>query len=124
MAVVLIVDDSRSERVVLKSILEKHGYQILTAETGADGVAICREEQPDAVLMDIIMPGLNGFQATRQLTNDPKTDQIPVVIITTRDQEADKEWGFRQGARSCLTKPVKEDVLLKTLKNLIKTRAA
>ena len=124
MAVVLIVDYSPSERGILKSILEKHGYQIITAETGADGVAICRQEQPDAVLMDIVMPGINGFQATRLLTRDPKTEQIPVVIVTTRNQEANREWGLRQGARHYLTKPVQEDVLLEALDSVLNPKAA
>jgi twitching motility two-component system response regulator PilH len=78
-------------------MLEKH-HQVLKAENGADGVALARQEKPDAVLMDIVMPGLNGFQATRQLTKDPETSAIPVIIITTKDQETDKVWGTRQGA--------------------------
>ena len=73
----------------------------------------------DAVLMDIVMPGLNGFQATRQLTKDPDTGHIPVIIITTKDQETDKVWGTRQGAKDYLTKPVDEDTLIKTLNNVL-----
>lgn len=124
MAVVLIVDDSQTERVILTSMLEKHGYQTLTAENGADGVALCRQEQPDAVLMDIVMPGVNGFQATRQITRDPRTEQIPVVIITTKDQEADRDWGIRQGASHYLAKPVQEGLLLKALNSVIKNQVA
>ena len=115
MANVLIVDDSPTELYRLKAILEKNGYSVMTAENGADGVAICRQEKPDAVLMDIVMPGLNGFQATRQLSKDSETRQIPVIIITTKDQETDKVWGLRQGAKDYLTKPIDEKVLLNTL---------
>ncbi|MNF34943.1 Response regulator PleD [compost metagenome] len=115
MARVLIVDDSPTEMYKLTAMLEKHGHQVLKAENGADGVALARQEKPDAVLMDIVMPGLNGFQATRQLTKDPETSAIPVIIITTKDQETDKVWGTRQGARDYLTKPVDEDTLVKTL---------
>ncbi|AMO54642.1 chemotaxis protein CheY [Endozoicomonas montiporae] len=115
MANVLIVDDSPTELYRLKAILEKNGHSVITAENGADGVAICRQEKPDAVLMDIVMPGLNGFQATRQLSKDSETHQIPVIIITTKDQETDKVWGLRQGARDYLTKPIDEKVLLNTL---------
>jgi twitching motility two-component system response regulator PilH len=99
----------------LTAMLEKHGHQVLKAENGADGVALARQEKPDAVLMDIVMPGLNGFQATRQLTKDAETSHIPVIIVTTKDQETDKVWGKRQGAKDYLTKPVDEDTLVKTL---------
>lgn len=119
MARILIVDDSPTEMYKLTSILEKHGHQVLKAENGADGVALARQEKPDAVLMDIVMPGLNGFQATRQLTKDPDTNTIPVIIITTKDQETDKVWGTRQGARGYLTKPVEEDNLIATLNTVL-----
>ncbi|MCW7554946.1 twitching motility response regulator PilH [Endozoicomonas gorgoniicola] len=112
---VLVVDDSPKELYRLKAILEKNGYNVITAENGADGVALCRREKPDAVLMDIVMPGLNGFQATRQLSKDSETHQIPIIIITTKDQETDKTWGLRQGAKDYLTKPIDEKVLLNTL---------
>uniref|UniRef100_UPI00106DC895 response regulator n=1 Tax=Pseudomonas aeruginosa TaxID=287 RepID=UPI00106DC895 len=85
------------------------------AKNGGDGVALARQEKPDVVLMDIVMPGLNGFQATRQLTKDAETSAIPVIIVTTKDQETDKVWGKRQGARDYLTKPVDEETLLKTI---------
>ena len=119
MARVLIVDDSPTETFTLKSMLEAKGFEVLTAENGADGVALAREELPDAVLMDIVMPGLNGFQATRQLTKDDKTAHIPVVIVTTKDQETDKVWGQRQGAKGYLVKPVTEDQLAETINNVI-----
>ena len=112
---ILIVDDSPTEMYKLTAMLEKHGHQVLKAENGADGVALARQEKPDAVLMDIVMPGLNGFQATRQLTKDSETSHIPVIIVTTKDQETDKVWGKRQGAKDYLTKPVDEATLLKTL---------
>jgi twitching motility two-component system response regulator PilH len=119
MARVLIVDDSPTETFTLKSMLEAKGFEVLTAENGADGVALAREELPDAVLMDIVMPGLNGFQATRQLSKDDKTSHIPVVIVTTKDQETDKVWGQRQGAKGYLVKPVSEDVLAQTIQGVI-----
>lgn len=97
MARILIVDDSPTEMYKLTGMLEKHGHEVLKAENGADGVALARQEKPDAVLMDIVMPGLNGFQATRQLTKDSETSHIPVIIITTKDQETDKVWGTPPG---------------------------
>ena len=119
MARILIVDDSPTEMFKLSAMLEKNGYQVLKAENGADGVALARQEKPDAVLMDIVMPGLNGFQATRQLTKDSETSAIPVIIVTTKDQETDKVWGKRQGARDYLTKPIDETTLVNTLKSVL-----
>ncbi|MCL5043190.1 MAG: twitching motility response regulator PilH [Gammaproteobacteria bacterium] len=119
MARILVVDDSPTELYKLTGMLEKHGHEVLKAENGADGVALARQEKPDAVLMDIVMPGLNGFQATRQLTKDPETAHIPVIIVTTKDQETDKVWGKRQGAKDYLTKPVEEDTLIQTLKAVL-----
>ncbi|EAR07942.1 twitching motility response regulator PilH [Reinekea blandensis] len=112
---VLIVDDSPTETYAFQGMLEKHGYEVLTADNGADGVALARQELPDVVLMDIVMPGLNGFQATRQLTKGTDTAHIPVVIVTTKDQETDRVWGRRQGASGYLVKPVTEDELTKTI---------
>ena len=119
MARILIVDDSPTEMFKLTGMLEKHGHVVLKAENGADGVALARQEKPDAVLMDIVMPGLNGFQATRQLSKDPETSHIPVIMVTTKDQETDMVWAKRQGAKDYITKPVDEDNLRLTLKNVL-----
>lgn len=115
MARVLIVDDSPTELYKLTTLLEQHGHQVLRAENGADGVALARQELPDAVLMDVVMPGLNGFQATRQLAKASETAHIPVIILTCRDQDTDRVWGLRQGARVYLTKPLDEAQLLRSL---------
>ena len=119
MARILIVDDSPTEMYKLTGMLEKHGHQVLQAGNGADGVALARQEKPDLVLMDIVMPGLNGFQATRQLTKDPETQGIPVIVVTTNDQETDMLWASRQGAKGYLTKPVDEDALTDKIKELL-----
>jgi twitching motility two-component system response regulator PilH len=111
----LIVDDSPTETAAFKTMLEKHGHEVLNAENGADGVALARQEQPELVLMDIVMPGLNGFQATRQLSKGGETAHIPVIIVTTKDQETDRVWGKRQGAKGYLVKPVQEDLLMTTV---------
>ena len=115
MARILIVDDSPSQLLGLKRIVEKLGHETLTAEDGAAGVEVAKRELPDLILMDVVMPNLNGFQATRTISKDPTTSHIPVVLVTTKDQETDKVWGKRQGAKDYLTKPVDEDTLLKTL---------
>lgn len=121
MARILVVDDSPTETEAFRSVLEKNGHKVLNAENGADGVAMARQELPDLVLMDIVMPGLNGFQATRQLTRSPETKNIPVVIVTTKDQETDRVWGKRQGASGYLVKPVSESRLLSEIGALLAT---
>ena len=113
MAKVLIVDDSPTE--TYKLMLEKNGHTVITAENGEEGVAKAKAELPQLVLMDIVMPGLNGFQATRQLSKAPETANIPVIIVTTKDQETDRVWGMRQGAKAYLTKPIEEKELLATI---------
>lgn len=120
MARILIVDDSPTETHNLRSILEGAGHQVITADNGADGVAVAKQERPDAVLMDIVMPGLNGFQATRQLSKEPTTAHIPVIIVTTKDQETDKVWGQRQGAKGYLVKPVDAEELTAELNRVLK----
>lgn len=112
MAHVLVVDDSPTEIHVMKSILEKNGFQVSTAQSGEEGVEAAKNILPDVILMDVVMPGLNGFQATRQLSKEDSTANIPVIIVTTKDQETDKVWGMRQGARDYVVKPVKEKDLL------------
>lgn len=116
---VLIIDDSPTEAVQLKTILEKNGFEVITVENGADGVAFVRKELPDIVLMDVVMPGLNGFQATRQITHGDETSHIPVIIVTNKNQEADRMWGERQGAKAFLTKPVKESKLVATIEDVL-----
>jgi len=111
MARILIVDDSPSQLMGICRIVEKLGHQALTAEDGAAGVEAAKRELPDLILMDVVMPNLNGFQATRAITREPTTQHIPVVLVTTKDQETDRMWGMRQGAKAYITKPFSEDDL-------------
>jgi twitching motility two-component system response regulator PilH len=119
MARILIVDDSPSQLLGIKRIVEKLGHETLTAEDGAAGVEAAKKEKPDLILMDVVMPNLNGFQATRTISKTPETEHIPIVLVTTKDQETDKVWGIRQGAKAYVTKPIKEDELVKVLKELL-----
>ncbi|MDF1821885.1 MAG: response regulator [Alcanivoracaceae bacterium] len=112
MAKVLVIEDSATERHGIKEALESAGHTVIECDNGEDGVARSKEEQPDLILMDIVMPGMNGFQATRAITRDDATKDIPVIIVTTKSQETDRLWGERQGAIDYLTKPVKADDLL------------
>ena len=109
---IMIVDDSPTDAHVLKKILEKNGYSTVTAADANEGIETARREKPDLILMDVVMPGLNGFQATRELTSDPETADIPVIIVTRKDQQVDRVWGMRQGAANYVTKPVRENTLL------------
>lgn len=119
MARILIVDDSPSQLIGLKRVVEKLGHEAFTAEDGAAGVEAARTELPDLILMDVVMPNLNGFQATRAITRDDATKHIPIVLVTTKDQETDRVWGTRQGAKAYVTKPIDEAELAKTINELL-----
>ena len=119
MARILIIDDSPTETFRFREILTKHGYDVLEATNGADGVAMAQAELPDLVLMDVVMPGMNGFQATRQITKGKDTQHIPVVIVSTKDQATDRVWGKRQGASDYLTQPIDEQQLIGVIKNYL-----
>jgi twitching motility two-component system response regulator PilH len=119
MAQILIVDDSPTEIHVLSTILEKLGHTIVTATNGEEGIAQAKAAKPDLILMDVVMPGMNGFQATRQISKDEETAHIPIIIVTTKDQETDRVWGLRQGAKDYLTKPVDEATLVEKVGALL-----
>lgn len=119
MARIFIVDDSPTEIHVLKTILEKNGYTIESADNAEAGIEKITASQPDLVLMDVVMPGMNGFQATRALTKAPETENIPIIIVTTKDQETDRMWGLRQGAKDYITKPVDEALLMEKITTIL-----
>ncbi len=118
MARILIVDDSPSQLLGIQRIVEKLGHEILTANDGAAGVEAAKAELPDLVLMDVVMPNLNGFQATRTLSRDATTKHIPVILVTTKDQDTDRMWGMRQGAKAYITKPFSEEELSEVLERV------
>ena len=109
---ILVVDDSPTDRQYLSDILTKSGYKVTTADSAEDALAKVKQSPPDLVLMDVVMPGQNGYQATRTLTKDEATKHIPVIICTTKGQETDKLWGMRQGARDYIVKPISPADLL------------
>ena len=119
MARILIVDDSPSQVAGMRRIVEKLGHEVIVAEDGASGVEVAKRERPDLILMDVVMPNLNGFQATRTVSRDPLTKHIPVVMGTTKDQDTDRVWGMRQGAKAYLNKPLNEAELVAILRQLI-----
>ncbi len=115
---VLIVDDSPTEMHILSNMMEKLGHAVITADNGESGVLTAKEAKPDLVLMDVVMPGTNGFQATRQLHRSEETKDIPVIIVSTKNQATDKMWGQRQGAKAYVTKPVAESELLEAINSV------
>ncbi|UHQ19138.1 twitching motility response regulator PilH [Lysobacter sp. KIS68-7] len=119
MARILIVDDSPSQLMGIRRIVEKLGHEALTAEDGAAGVEAAKRELPDLILMDVVMPNLNGFQATRSITREPSTKHIPIVLVTTKDQDTDRVWGMRQGAKAYITKPFSESELADMIQQML-----
>lgn len=115
---VLVIDDSPTDQHVISGYLKNNGITVITASDGEQGIGLARDQLPDLILMDVVMPGMNGFQATRRLNRDPATRAIPVVIVSSKGEVTDKVWGMRQGAVGYLTKPVTEDDLMKTIRDL------
>ncbi|HRD72087.1 MAG TPA: response regulator [Aquimonas sp.] len=120
MARILIIEDSPTDAHVMARLLERHGHQVVHADSAETGVERARTDLPDLVLMDVILPGMNGFQATRQLSKDPKTQHIPVIIVSTKGMETDRVWGMRQGAKDYVVKPPAEADLLARINALIR----
>ena len=113
---VLIVDDSKTELMYLSDILKKAGYAVVTAENAEEANKRLDQAKPDLILMDVVMPGQNGFQLTRTITRDPRWADVPVIMCTSKNQETDKVWGMRQGARDYIVKPVNADELFAKIK--------
>lgn len=113
---ILVVDDSKTELYHLSDILGKRGYRVRTAENGDEALRRLGEEKPDLILMDVVMPGQNGFQLTRAITRDPRFASVPVIMCTSKNQETDKVWGMRQGARDYIVKPVNAEELVAKIK--------
>ena len=114
---ILLVDDSKTELHHLTDVLTKRGYAVRTAENGEDAMRRLSEDKPDLILMDVVMPGQNGFQLTRSITRDPRFADVPVIMCTSKGLETDKVWGMRQGARDYVVKPVDTDELITKIKN-------
>jgi twitching motility two-component system response regulator PilH len=113
---ILLVDDSKTELHFLSDLLSKRGFGVRTAENGEEAMRRLGEEKPDLILMDVVMPGQNGFQLTRAITRDPRFVNVPVIMCTSKNQETDKVWGMRQGARDYIVKPVDADELVAKIK--------
>ena len=119
MARILLIEDSPTESAVMTQLLERNGHEVIASGSAEDGIETCRRERPDLVLMDVVLPGMNGFQATRALSRDADTKQIPVLIVSTKGMETDKAWGLRQGARDYIVKPPREEDLVARINALL-----
>ena len=115
---VLVVDDSKTELMFLTDLLTKNGFTVKTAENAEDAFRRLAEEKPELILMDVVMPGQNGFQLTRAISRDPLYSDVPIMICTSKNQETDRVWGMRQGARDYITKPVNAGELMAKIKAL------
>jgi twitching motility two-component system response regulator PilH len=115
---ILVVDDSPTERLAMTEFLARNGYEVVTAENGEDAITKSRNELPDLILMDVVMPGMNGYQATRTISRWETTSNIPIIMCTSKSLETDKIWGMRQGAYDYLVKPVDHAALLTRIKNI------
>ena len=113
---ILLVDDSKTELHHLSEMLTKRGYAVRTAENGEEAMKRLEEEVPHLILMDVVMPGQNGFQLTRAITRDPRFTDVPVIMCTSKNQETDKVWGMRQGARDYIVKPVDPEELVSKIR--------
>lgn len=109
---VLVVDDSKTELMYMTNLLQKNGFAVKTAENAEEAFRRLAEEKPDLILMDVVMPGQNGFQLTRAISRDPLYSDVPIIMCTSKNQETDRVWGLRQGARDYVTKPIEVSELL------------
>ncbi|PZO65152.1 MAG: two-component system response regulator [Pseudoxanthomonas suwonensis] len=119
MARILIVDDSPIQIAGMRRIVEALGHEVSIAEDGASGVERAKRDLPDLILMDVVMPNLNGFQATRMISREATTKHIPIVMVTTKDQDTDRVWGMRQGAKAYINKPIKEPELVAIIRQML-----
>ncbi len=115
---VLVVDDSPTDLHLITGYLVNNGYTALSASSGEEALTRAYMDKPDLILMDIVMPGMNGYEATRALRTNPNTASIPIMIISSRRQDSDRIWGMRQGAKDYLVKPISEEALIEKIRAL------
>jgi twitching motility two-component system response regulator PilH len=119
MSKILIVDDLATEIQIMKSAVSKLGHHSVEARDGEEALTVARKEKPDLILLDVVMPKADGFNVCRKLKKDEATAGIPIILITTKNQESDQAWGLRQGAAAFLTKPVNPDELVATIQRTL-----
>ncbi len=117
---ILIIDDSLAETRIFTALLEKNGFRVSVACNGQEGIEVAKARQPDLIIMDVVMPLLNGFQATRELTRQVETAHIPIIVCSSKSTDTDRLWALRQGAKEYLIKPVTPKELLETVNRFVK----
>lgn len=115
---ILVVDDSATDRLAMTQMLDRMGYSVITGQTGEEGISMAERELPDLILMDVVMPGMTGFQATRAISKSPITGHIPVFVITGKSQATDQAWAIKMGAKACLIKPLEQSEFVKHVEAL------
>jgi len=120
MAKILLIEDSPTDRAVFSQWLEKAGHEVVATDNAEEGLALAKGQAPDLVLMDVVLPGMSGFQATRAMSRDEATKHIPVLIVSTKGMETDKAWGLRQGAADYIVKPPREEDLIARIAELVR----
>lgn len=116
MARIMVVDDSPADLKHISGILQKGGHEVLEVQSGQDAITSAKTKKPDAIVMDVVMPGVSGFQATRSIAKDAATAHIPILVVSAKNQETDRVWALRQGAKEYIVKPVTEADLLAKIK--------
>ena len=116
---ILVADDTAAHIEIVSEILKKHNFEIIVANDGLQACQVAASERPDLIIMDVVMPNLNGFQATRKITQNPDTSDIPVIMLTAKEQETDRVWAMRQGAKGYVAKPPNEKELMDLINSLI-----
>jgi twitching motility two-component system response regulator PilH len=116
---ILVVDDSKTDYLYVKNILDHGGYSVSYAPSGKDSIQMAKDLKPDCILMDVVMPEMNGFQATRAISREPETSEIPIMMLSSKSQQTDKVWAERQGATDYIVKPANPKLLLSKLKSLL-----
>jgi twitching motility two-component system response regulator PilH len=119
MARIMVVDDSPADVQNMKAILQKGGHEVIEVQSGQDAITRAKADKPNCIVMDVVMPGVNGFQATRSISKDPETSNIPIIVVSAKNQETDRVWALRQGAKEYIVKPVKDTELLAKIKQLL-----
>ena len=119
MALILVIEDSPTDQAVFSKWLEKAGHEVVIRDNAEDGLAFVRERSPHLILMDVVLPGMSGFQATRALARYQETKSIPVLLISTKGMETDRAWGLRQGATGYIVKPPREDEFIARINQLV-----
>ncbi len=120
MSKVLVVEDSPPQREMISSLLKDSGLSVTSAGDGIEALEQIQQDRPDIVVLDIVMPRMNGYELCRRLKDNPKTKELPIVMCSTKGEEFDRYWGMRQGANAYIAKPFQPQELVSTVRKLLR----